>query len=502
MGAGCSLSSLAGELCLSNIDDTWYGKGLELLLLGQAFGGLAAAADHLCNSLETLCDHFDVPEDVGGATFMAFGSAIPELTVNAISTAKAVMSSSSTEPVRQGEAPWYVDPSTLVFAVSRRLRARQLGSDGSQAELGVGAILGSGLIAFLVIPSVCALVSPTELRLKRRPLLRDIIAYAVASVLLLSALRKGRADLSCALSLVGCYVLYLLVVVLGRPIRLRWRRWRRAAPSGREVCLEEPATSSSSVFRARYEKQGCRDNPLESQSLELSELSESFGVQAETMGADQEEASKPDRSWLGSPFAKSASRAVHLSLRPVRAVTTSTCPDCRILARHESLYPVTFFASLSWICLHSFVITAVCGRWVERMQQPNAMGYLGLALVSVGAEVPDMAQAIAVARRGYGSMAVSSCVGSQIVNICCGLGLPWLICALTKQEVVFPGSSSFLQSASACVMLAILAQTAMLLVAVLLSRAPKATLGTRKAVVGLSLYGLALAGLSIVAWRS
>ena len=38
--------------------------------------------------METLCDHWYIPEDVGGASFMAFGSAIPEITVNAISTFK------------------------------------------------------------------------------------------------------------------------------------------------------------------------------------------------------------------------------------------------------------------------------------------------------------------------------------------------------------------------------------------------------------------------------
>ena len=44
----------------------------------------------MCNSMETLCDHWEVPEDVGGASFMAFGSAVPELTVNAIATLKGV----------------------------------------------------------------------------------------------------------------------------------------------------------------------------------------------------------------------------------------------------------------------------------------------------------------------------------------------------------------------------------------------------------------------------
>ena len=39
----------------------------------------------------------------------------------------------------------------------------------------------------------------------------------------------------------------------------------------------------------------------------------------------------------------------------------------------------------------------------------------------------DAHQSVAVSKRGYGSMAVSNCVGSQIINVCIGLGMPWFI---------------------------------------------------------------------------
>ena len=47
-----------------------HGRGLigarVRLLLLVAFCGLAAAADAVCNALETLCDRWSIPEDVGG----------------------------------------------------------------------------------------------------------------------------------------------------------------------------------------------------------------------------------------------------------------------------------------------------------------------------------------------------------------------------------------------------------------------------------------------------
>jgi len=53
--------------------------------------------------------------------------------------------------------------------------------------------------------------------------------------------------------------------------------------------------------------------------------------------------------------------------------------------------------------------------------------FFGLTLVALGAEVPDTIQSISVAKRGYGSMALSNCIGSQIVNLCIGLGVSWFV---------------------------------------------------------------------------
>ena len=41
-----------------------------------------------------------------------------------------------------------------------------------------------------------------------------------------------------------------------------------------------------------------------------------------------------------------------------------------------------------------------------------------------------MLSSVAVAKRGYGSMAVSNSTGSQIINILIGLGMPWAIAAI------------------------------------------------------------------------
>lgn len=53
----------------------------------------------------------------------------------------------------------------------------------------------------------------------------------------------------------------------------------------------------------------------------------------------------------------------------------------------------------------------------------------------MGAEIPDLIQSVTVAKRGYGSMAVSNSSGSQIINILVGLGLPWAISNAAHQTI-------------------------------------------------------------------
>jgi Ca2+/Na+ antiporter len=78
-------------------------------------------------------------------------------------------------------------------------------------------------------------------------------------------------------------------------------------------------------------------------------------------------------------------------------------------------YPLTFLAAFVWVSFFSFTISAVAGRWNSLSGLPLSL--FGIVLVAVGAEIPDTISSLAVARRGYGSMAISNSCGSQITNI-------------------------------------------------------------------------------------
>eukprot|EP01052_Picozoa_sp_SAG31_P040861 SAG31_NODE_6035_length_2199_cov_1.148095_1_plen_70_part_00 len=58
---------------------------LEVFMLLVSFVGLAIVCDdHMVVALETLCVRWNVREDVAGASFLAIGSAAPEIVINAI----------------------------------------------------------------------------------------------------------------------------------------------------------------------------------------------------------------------------------------------------------------------------------------------------------------------------------------------------------------------------------------------------------------------------------
>ena len=142
---------------------------VEVLIFAYSFVGLAIVCDdYLVQSLETLCARWNIREDVAGASFVAFGSAAPEIIINSITTIKSA------------------------------------GSDtGAGADLGVSAIIGSGMIAFLLIPGCCGVFSSKVLPLKRRPLLRDSLTYLAALIILCVFMSNGTVELYEGLVLTG-----------------------------------------------------------------------------------------------------------------------------------------------------------------------------------------------------------------------------------------------------------------------------------------------------------
>ena len=150
--------------------------GLELVILSIAVLIMFTASRALCESLEIACDRWSISESVAGATVLSMGGSIPEIIVNVISTTRAHSQSSSA-----------------------RLES---------LSIGFGAILGSGLIAFLLIPGICLTWSPIPLRLNTQPLLRDCSFYLSMLALIVIGTDYGVSSRRSALVLL-VYIGYL-----------------------------------------------------------------------------------------------------------------------------------------------------------------------------------------------------------------------------------------------------------------------------------------------------
>ena len=538
------------NLCLDDLDRVpVVGVLLELFLLVYAFVAVAIIADeHLVVSLETLCVRWNVREDVAGASFMAFGSAAPEIIINAVSTLKVILAANREDASGGDDSACGCDDSC----------------QGDDAALGVGAIIGSGMIAFAFIPGCCGLAVSRPLELKRRPLARDIIAYLAALALLHGAIADGQIEPAESGVMVGTYLTYLLLVIFAASVRERYRvkhlgraprskssfvtqaqeSLNPAAQAGGDAPAFLSATStavpivttvvsplqfdsmSAPVFRSpsssavpadeggppRATGIAMADGPFPINPLPLvppvadvpTEPSPPPPQPTTPPGADEGGDEAAGASALSARWAALAAtrprlaRACELaaaggraSLAPLQAALRVTCPECSHDAPTARLYPITLVSAFVWVSLFSTLIAAVVTRWGTMLCIPAA--YLGMYVIAVGAEIPDTIQSVTVAKRGYGSMAVSNSTGSQIINILIGLGLPWLLTNLSGRTVPIP-----MPSVSTLHLMAdlqggnVLVYTSLLLLPTIRSWRPgdhsKASLGPQKGKVLLGAY--------------
>jgi Ca2+/Na+ antiporter len=109
---------------------------------------------------------------------------------------------------------------------------------------------------------------------------------------------------------------------------------------------------------------------------------------------------------------------------PLIAVMFITVPDCR-RPRWKNWFLVTLVLSIVWIGFYSYLmvwmITVVGHTWGI----PDSV--MGLTLIAAGSSVPDAIASLIVVRDGYGDMAVSNAIGSNVFDILLCLGLPWFL---------------------------------------------------------------------------
>merc|ERR1719422_2039774 len=118
---------------------------------------------------------------------------------------------------------------------------------------------------------------------------------------------------------------------------------------------------------------------------------------------------------------------VYFALLPIVFPLWLTLPDTRKNSA-KKFFPITFLGSILWIAAFSYLMVwwaTVTGNTVGI--PPEVMG---LTFLAAGTSIPDLITSVIVARKGFGDMAVSSSVGSNIFDVTVGLPAPWFLYAV------------------------------------------------------------------------
>ncbi|KAI4472490.1 hypothetical protein M0802_016773 [Mischocyttarus mexicanus] len=94
----------------------------------------------------------------------------------------------------------------------------------------------------------------------------------------------------------------------------------------------------------------------------------------------------------------------------------------------KKFFAVTFIGSIVWIAGYSYLMVWWANVAGDTVGIPPEV--MGLTFLAAGTSIPDLITSVIVARKGFGDMAVSSSVGSNIFDVTVGLPVPWLLYGL------------------------------------------------------------------------
>jgi Ca2+/Na+ antiporter len=141
---------------------------LSFYLLAKVIGS------YFVDSLDKIAAKLKMSSDAAGATLMAAGSSAPELFI-------------------------------ALFAVFR---------PGNHEAIGIGNIVGSAIFNILAITGAAAVVR--KALIAWQAVIRDLVFYAVAVLLLIIMFKDGKVEWTDAVLFIGIYLIYIFVVVFWR----------------------------------------------------------------------------------------------------------------------------------------------------------------------------------------------------------------------------------------------------------------------------------------------
>ncbi|XP_060595970.1 sodium/potassium/calcium exchanger 3-like isoform X2 [Ruditapes philippinarum] len=368
------------------------------------FGALAIVCDdYFVSSLEVICERLQLQEDVAGATFMAAGSSAPEFFTSVIG----------------------------VFIAKN--------------DVGVGTIVGSAVFNILFIIGTCSIFAGMVVKLTWYPMTRDCLFYLLSIAALVIVIDDEKVYWYEATIFLVLYIIYITIMYFNRILEeksigcmkriLHKFRGGDAMSRHPEVESDEKQPLSGNVPEVQT---SIRINPGEnSQSGNYTE--EKTNIAADTVSDDKETTFTTEES-EGNPHVHVDDKTIDSPwdipdhpvgkiywavMLPMKCLMFVTIPDCRRHGIWRRLYMLTFALSIAWIAACSYLMVWMVTIIGDVLEIPDTV--MGLTILAAGTSVPDCLSSVFVARDGYGDMAVSNSIGSNVFDILICLGLPWLL---------------------------------------------------------------------------
>jgi len=136
---------------------------------------------------------------------------------------------------------------------------------------------------------------------------------------------------------------------------------------------------------------------------------------------DSEENQLPEPHRLAPPEGL-CPKVYYFLMLPFELLFWVTIPNVK---KRPGLWPIAFLNSIAWIGICNLLIVWWSHTVALAFTIPESV--IGITVVAVGTSIPDIATNIAVTREGHANMALSGSLGSNILNIGFGLGVPWII---------------------------------------------------------------------------
>jgi len=395
--------------------------------------------DFFVPSLEAISEKLNLSEDVAGATFMAAGSSAPELFTSVAGVAV-------------------------------------------QTDVGVGTIVGSAVFNIQIIIALTAALAGQVLFLDWRPLARDSFFYAMSIACFIGFSWDGYFTHYEAVLLLLLYILYIVLMVFNPKLMDWMATWNCCCCSSVKPSDEEADGANSQVSlsggHARRtsllkdgEKEGksvfhhqrgsvsgamgqtgklsqapdvdaiTEENEANGSAVTVAKEVESPEVEddddentvqvcpclpccPEIRGAPPSSEVAKEKGGCIEWFKLVLRWIIYIPAFPFICAFSWTIPDCST-EQTRKWYLVSFITSVLWIAVISFAMVTLVSRTGCIIGIDTYT--MGLVVIAIGTSIPDCMSSILVAREGFGDMAVSNAIGSNVFDINLGIGLPFII---------------------------------------------------------------------------